>query len=76
MEIDTDNEFSECPYCGSTNISANSFDYESMSIEEICFDCHREWCSIYSFSGVYIPEECEEAYNERQRSIGSIVGKD
>ena len=62
MEIEAEYEPSECPYCGSENVTCNNFDYESMSIEDSCLDCERSWDTIYNIVGVYIPDEYEGAY--------------
>lgn len=69
MDIDTDEELYECPYCGSSNISCGHFDYESMSIEEMCYACERTWSTIFNIVGIYIPEEHDEEYKKHNNEF-------
>jgi hypothetical protein len=43
-----------CPYCGSEQIEADSYDHESGVISQLvnCLECHFYWYDEYSLTGI------------------------
>lgn len=41
---------SACPYCGSNDIEAGSFDGSGQMVE--CLTCHKEWQEQWQLTGI------------------------
>jgi len=48
-----------CPFCGSTNISAEhaEFEWDSGSRPVACEDCNKEWVEEFTLSSVIFNDE-------------------
>ena len=57
MEIYKKYEPVTCIYCGSSDISAQSFDGEGHQREVICNDCKRYWTEQFFFDCIIVPDE-------------------
>jgi len=52
-----------CPYCGSDNLSADSWDGEGKYQPVTCQSCGKEWRDVYELVGI---EEVEEDQSDVQ----------
>lgn len=54
----------ECPYCGSTNITGDPVEVETEERDIQCLDCDKAWKEVWSVTDIREDEEEEDQGDE------------